>query len=95
VVVNNNGGAIFGTLEQGAPELSAAYERVFGTPHGVDLAALCASTGTAFVRPGTVEELDVALLPVAGLRVVEVVTDRVAAVALARRMQAAVGEALA
>jgi 2-succinyl-5-enolpyruvyl-6-hydroxy-3-cyclohexene-1-carboxylate synthase len=95
VVVNNDGGAIFGTLEQGAPELAAAYERVFGTPHGVDLAALCAATGTPFVRPGTVEELDAALVPAAGLRVVEVVTDRAAAVTLAARMQTAVQEALA
>ncbi|MCW2621518.1 MAG: menD, partial [Frankiales bacterium] len=86
---------IFGTLEQGAPELADAYERVFGTPHDVDLAALCAATGTAFVRPGTVEELDAALAPAAGLRVVEVLTDRVAAVALADRMQAAVRRALA
>ena len=33
-------------LEQGAAEHAAAFERVFGTPHGTDLAALCAATRT-------------------------------------------------
>jgi hypothetical protein len=43
VVLNDDGGGIFGLLEQGAPEHADAFERVFGTPHGVDLAALCAA----------------------------------------------------
>ena len=42
VVVNDDGGSIFSMLEQGAPEHGHAFERLFGTPHGVDLAALCA-----------------------------------------------------
>ncbi len=86
VVVNNDGGAIFGTLEQGASE-PAVFERIFGTPHGMDLGALCAASGTPFVRAVTLDELDAALLPAPGLRVVEVPTDRTAAVDLDRRLR--------
>ncbi len=89
VVVNNDGGAIFGLLEQAAPGLEGAFERVFGTPHGVDLAALCAATRTPHVLARTREELAAALRPAPGLRVVEVRTDRAAAVALDRALRAA------
>ena len=45
VVVNDDGGGIFTTLEHGAPERAADFERVFGTPTGTDLAALCRAHG--------------------------------------------------
>ena len=89
VVVNNDGGAIFGLLEQAGPEHAAAFERVFGTPHGVDLAALCAATRTPYARAASVGELREALVPRGGVQVVEVRTDRVEAVALDRRLRAA------
>jgi 2-succinyl-5-enolpyruvyl-6-hydroxy-3-cyclohexene-1-carboxylate synthase len=76
VVVNNDGGALFGLLEQGAPEHRDAFERIFGTPHGVDLAALCAATGTPHRRVSTRAELTDALTEPAGVTVVEVRTDR-------------------
>jgi 2-succinyl-5-enolpyruvyl-6-hydroxy-3-cyclohexene-1-carboxylate synthase len=82
VVVNNDGGAIFGVLEQGAPEHAAAFERVFGTPHGVDLAALCAATGTPYQRVTSRAELRAALVAPDGIRVVEVRTDRHTAASL-------------
>ncbi len=50
VVLDDRGGGIFSLLEQGAPEHAAAFERVFGTPHTVDLAALCAAMGVAHSR---------------------------------------------
>jgi len=93
VVVNNDGGAIFGLLEQGAPEHAAAFERVFGTPHGVDLQALCAATRTAYALATTRAELGEALTG-DGLRVVEVRTERTTAVELDRRLKAAVASAL-
>jgi 2-succinyl-5-enolpyruvyl-6-hydroxy-3-cyclohexene-1-carboxylate synthase len=92
--VNNDGGAIFGMLEQGGPEHAQAFERVFGTSHGVDLAALCAATGTPHVRVDDLMALDDALAPAPGLRVVEVRTDRGAAVALDAALRAAVARAL-
>ena len=94
VVVNNDGGAIFGLLEQGAAEHAGAFERVFGTPHGVDLAALCAATGTPHTRVDDLVALDDALVPGSGLRVVEARTDRTAAVELDRALRAAVAGAL-
>ena len=94
VVVNDDGGGLFTLLEQGAPEHAARFERVFGTPHGVDVEALCAATGTAYVRAGAVDELRVALGAPSGIRVVEVRTDRSRTRDLHDRLKAAVAEAL-
>jgi 2-succinyl-5-enolpyruvyl-6-hydroxy-3-cyclohexene-1-carboxylate synthase len=94
VVVNNDGGAIFGLLEQGSPEHADAFERVFGTPHGVDLEALCAATRTAYTLVTSREELRKAL-PGSGIQVVEVRTDRAVAVELDRSLRAGVAGALA
>ncbi|HYO02523.1 MAG TPA: 2-succinyl-5-enolpyruvyl-6-hydroxy-3-cyclohexene-1-carboxylic-acid synthase [Mycobacterium sp.] len=41
VVSNDNGGGIFELLEQGDPRFSDVSSRVFGTPHDVDVGALC------------------------------------------------------
>ncbi len=95
VVVNNDGGAIFSLLEQGGPEHARTFERVFGTPHGVDLAALCAATGTPYALAEDVIALDDALVPAAGLRVVEARTDRRAAAELDRALHDAARRALA
>jgi 2-succinyl-5-enolpyruvyl-6-hydroxy-3-cyclohexene-1-carboxylate synthase len=73
VVVNDDGGSIFSMLEQGAAEYADDYERLFGTPHGVDLAALCASTRTPHWRVESRAELEHALAsPAGGVEVVEV-----------------------
>ncbi len=45
VVVNNDGGGIFSTLEPAA--FPDSFERVFGTPHGADLASLGRGGGPA------------------------------------------------
>ncbi len=94
VVVDNDGGAIFGTLEQGGGDHADAFERVFGTPHGVDLPALCAATRTPCTSVTTLEGLRAALAPAPGLRVVHVRTDRHDAVALHTQLGAAVRTAL-
>ena len=49
VVSNNDGGAIFGTLEPGRAEYAGAFERVFGTPHGVTLAGIVEAVGAEHV----------------------------------------------
>ncbi|GAA3555936.1 2-succinyl-5-enolpyruvyl-6-hydroxy-3-cyclohexene-1-carboxylic-acid synthase [Kribbella ginsengisoli] len=77
VVLNDNGGGIFATLEQGGGDHADYFERVFGTPHDVDLAALCAATGTPHQLVETADELrEVLARTVAGIDVVEVRVDR-------------------
>ncbi|HEY0216559.1 MAG TPA: 2-succinyl-5-enolpyruvyl-6-hydroxy-3-cyclohexene-1-carboxylic-acid synthase [Cellulomonas sp.] len=95
VVMNDGGGSIFATLEHGAPERARTFERVFGTPHTADLAALCAGYGVRHVRVGDVGVLAAALAaPGPGLSVVEVRVDRTDRRALGERIARAVGGAL-
>ncbi|MFL6155408.1 MAG: 2-succinyl-5-enolpyruvyl-6-hydroxy-3-cyclohexene-1-carboxylate synthase, partial [Marmoricola sp.] len=73
VVANDNGGSIFATLEQGAPEYGEDFEKVFGTPHGVDLAAVCSGLRIPHWRVADKAELAHALAnPNGGIDVVEV-----------------------
>ncbi len=77
VVVNDDGGSIFASLEQGSEQYAASYDRLFGTPHRVDLASLCAATRTPHWRVGSLEELRHALAsPAGGIEVVEAVVGR-------------------
>ncbi len=77
VVANDDGGSIFATLEQGAPAHAATFEKLFGTPHGVDLGALCAATRTPHWRVHDAAELAHALAsPNGGIEVVEAVVRR-------------------
>jgi 2-succinyl-5-enolpyruvyl-6-hydroxy-3-cyclohexene-1-carboxylate synthase len=86
VVVNNDGGGIFASLEQAA--FPGVFERMFGTPHGASLSHLAA----AFDVPYTLAEQPGDLAKAvsgSGLRVVEVRTDRAANAELRDRMRAA------
>jgi len=77
VVVNDDGGSIFATLEQGAPEHADRFDALFGTPHGTDLASLCAATRTPHLRVSSLPELEQALAsPNGGIEVVEAVVRR-------------------
>jgi 2-succinyl-5-enolpyruvyl-6-hydroxy-3-cyclohexene-1-carboxylate synthase len=93
VVLNDDGGGIFALLEQGAAEHQPSFERVFGTPHGADLAALCAGYHVPYVLARSAEELRAALVPRPGLRVVEVRADRARLRDLHARLRAAVTDA--
>jgi 2-succinyl-5-enolpyruvyl-6-hydroxy-3-cyclohexene-1-carboxylate synthase len=94
VVLNDDGGGIFSLLEQGAPEHSHSFERVFGTPHGADLGALCAGYRVPHLVAETLTEFRAALRPAPGLRVVEVRVDRSRHRALHARLRAAVSAAV-
>ena len=77
VVVNDDGGSIFAMLEQGAPSYADRYDKLFGTPHGVDLASLCAATRTPHLRVTSLPELEQALAgPNGGIEVIEAVVRR-------------------
>ncbi|WP_427008464.1 2-succinyl-5-enolpyruvyl-6-hydroxy-3-cyclohexene-1-carboxylic-acid synthase [Pseudarthrobacter sp. H2] len=100
VVLNDAGGAIFGLLEHGAVEATGRYgnavERLFGTPHSVDIAALAAAYGVAHRAVSTTAELARALsAPLSGRSIIEVRTDRHGLRELHARIRAAVGAAVA
>lgn len=76
VVSNDNGGGIFELLEQGDPRFATVSSRIFGTPHDVDVGALCRAHHVE-CRQVEVGGLAAALdEPGAGLRVLEVKADR-------------------
>lgn len=77
VVVNDDGGGIFSTLEYGEPDRAADFDRVFGTPTGTDLQALATAYSVAVERvetPGGLQE--VLTHRPTGLRVLEVSVPR-------------------
>jgi 2-succinyl-5-enolpyruvyl-6-hydroxy-3-cyclohexene-1-carboxylate synthase len=77
VVVNDDGGSIFSLLEQGADEHAGSFERLFGTPHGVQLEAVCGATRTPYTRVSGRAELEAALArEPRGIEVVEAVVRR-------------------
>lgn len=95
VVANDDGGSVFATLEHGEPAHAAVFERVFSTPHGADLGALCAGYGIGHLRVTDVAALREALAqPVDGLSVLEVRIDRSGRRDLHARLAAAVTAAV-
>jgi 2-succinyl-5-enolpyruvyl-6-hydroxy-3-cyclohexene-1-carboxylate synthase len=77
IVANDDGGSLFATLEQGEPAHMGAFERLFGTPQGVQFKALATAAGIGYRRVATPDELAQILAePPAGLELVEAVIDR-------------------
>ena len=69
-VINNDGGGIFSTLSQRGVD---GFEEVFGTPHGLDPAAIAQSMGIAAKTISSQKELITELsVPVQGVSVVVV-----------------------
>jgi 2-succinyl-5-enolpyruvyl-6-hydroxy-3-cyclohexene-1-carboxylate synthase len=85
VVLNNDGGGIFNFLYAG----HRAFESVFATPHGVDLARLAAGLGVGHARLERAADLGKALAAgraAGGVQLIEVRTDRNANMALHQRL---------
>ncbi len=91
VVVNNDGGGIFSTLEQAA--FPGSFERLFGTPHGAGLQHLAAAFGLPYQRLEQPGDLPKALQGT-GLRIVEAQTGRTAGAELRARLRAVAAEAI-
>ena len=93
VVVNNDGGGIFSTLEPAAFE--APFERVFGTPHGAALEHYARAAGLPYLLLERTADLPRALRAApGGLRIIEVRTDRAGQAALRTRLARACAAAV-
>jgi 2-succinyl-5-enolpyruvyl-6-hydroxy-3-cyclohexene-1-carboxylate synthase len=76
VVSNDNGGGIFELLEQGDPRFGQASQRIFGTPHDVDVGALCRAYHVESAQVEVSDLADVLDETFDGMRVLEVKADR-------------------
>jgi 2-succinyl-5-enolpyruvyl-6-hydroxy-3-cyclohexene-1-carboxylate synthase len=97
VVVDNNGGGIFSFLPQGRSVPGPLFERLFGTPHDVDLVALAAVHGLAAREVTAAAQLAPAVasgLDAGGITVVVARTDRQANVAVHDELHRTVADAL-
>lgn len=95
VVVNDDGGSIFATLEHGRTDDRALFERVFATPHGANLGLLCSGYGVQHELVHSADRLRAALAHAPhGVSVLEVQVDRTSRHHSAQDLAAAVVEAL-
>ncbi|MGE0217161.1 2-succinyl-5-enolpyruvyl-6-hydroxy-3-cyclohexene-1-carboxylic-acid synthase [Mycolicibacterium sp.] len=89
VVSNDNGGGIFELLEQGDPRFTDVSSRIFGTPHDVDVGALCRAYHVENKQIEAGELARVLDEPYEGMRVLEVKADRSSLRALHASIRAA------
>ncbi len=98
VVIDNRGGGIFSFLPQATSVAAALAERLFGTPHDVNLVALAELHGLVGREVATADQLAPAVdagLGTGGITVIVVRTDRRANVVVHDELHAAVADALA
>jgi 2-succinyl-5-enolpyruvyl-6-hydroxy-3-cyclohexene-1-carboxylate synthase len=94
VLINNNGGGIFGHLP--VAQFDPPFEEFFATPQAVDFAKLCGAYGVehVVVRDWPHFRELVSALPESGVRVIELKTDRRADAALRKQLFADVAAAV-
>jgi len=98
VVVNDDGGGIFSLLPIAEFGEAAGFETFFRMPHGLDLAGIARAFGARTARVESVAALRAALAHTDAtpqLRVIEVPLDRALDIVARRRLEAAVGTAVA
>ena len=96
VVLDDDGGGIFGLLEHGEPGRAATLERLFATPHGADVAGLLGALGVPVTTAADLAGLRAELAdPPPGRSAVRVPADRSGLRDLHARIAAAVAAAIA
>jgi 2-succinyl-5-enolpyruvyl-6-hydroxy-3-cyclohexene-1-carboxylate synthase len=96
VVIDNDGGGIFHLLPP--VDYPGTFERVFGTPHGLDFEKIARTHGLGYTRLGAANEVDLAVrvaVDTGGIHLLHVRTDREVNAELHRRIQASVTAAIA
>jgi len=97
VVVDNDGGGIFSFLPQASALAADDFERLFATPHGLDLAGLARLHGLATSEVERIDELDRAVqagFKTGAMTVIVVRTEQRANVRVHDELHAAVAAAL-
>jgi len=98
VVVDNDGGGIFSFLPQATQVPGDRFERLFGTPHGIDIAALAAVHGIPAIVITSADEVAPAVagaIAAGGVRLVLARTSRATNLAVHDELLAAVESGLA
>lgn len=96
VVVDNDGGGIFSFLPQARVLPADRFERLLGTPHGLDLCQVARAHGADAVAAASVDDVSAAVRNrPERVRVVVVRTDRAANVAVHDEIHRAVADAVA
>lgn len=93
VVTNNDGGAIFSYLPQATTVAHDTFEKLYGTPHGSDVAAVAHGFGLRVATPKLVGDLREALAT-PGPSVIVVNTDRDEDHAVHDRLNGAISDAV-
>ena len=96
VVIDNDGGGIFNFLPQAAEQPPERFERLWGTPHGLDLCAIAGSFGVEAERAADLPALFKLLGQPGdhGVRVIVATTRRAENVAVHKCLHSAVEEAV-
>ncbi|MDP8992314.1 MAG: thiamine pyrophosphate-dependent enzyme, partial [Actinomycetota bacterium] len=97
VVADNDGGGIFSFLPQASELAPERFERLLGTPHGLDLCAVARAHGADAWEAKTLVEVAEAVGTAergAGVRVVVARTDRASNVSVHEELHRAVAEAV-
>lgn len=79
VVVDDDGGGIFSFLPVADQGEDVAFERLFGTPHGLDLARVAALFDLGYARATTKREVEAKIdsgIAAGGVQIVHVPLDR-------------------